>query len=753
MLATLAGVALVALSWLWQVAGWSADQIILQLDLPAQWWIWPVTGLLVLVPVGVPGLLLWRLPRSLAVRETGRAWFWAAIAAVLGSFVRAVPDAYAEAYLGCLAVVFAALGFFARRPAAEGAVKSRTAVALGVTGGAVMLLPWVLFGALGGLLETALAVLAAIAAGWLVVTVLDGRFWSPFAAQGRARLVVVGGLVAGVALLLIGSGVGDSGTQLTAMLVLAPLGFAVAALAPGSPAAAGWLAGLAALGPLAFADSEELSLFLLGMDVPFWIGIAALSAGALALLIGLIYALSLLRRVSGPPPVALRSLSAPIAAGLAVVALLAVGAGYAIAGQPGLHGEQLFVVMKEQAPLGDIPQRTGPDARDLRVETVYRRLTAFADESQRDLRRQLDRWKLHYTPYYLVNGILVDGGPLVRAWLSTRKDVGRVLLDPVLRPLPKQPPTPEHGDLASPPGVGWNVQMVGAPEAWARGDKGQGIVIGSSDSGVDGTHPALSGSYRGGDDSWYDPWYGSTQPTDYNGHGTHTVGSAVGAGGIGVAPGAQWVGCVNLARNLGSPSHYLDCLQFMLAPFPHGGNPFTDGHPRDAPHILTNSWGCPVIEGCDPGALRPAVAALATAGIAVVVAAGNSGPRCDSIVDPPATYDSVITVAAVDQQGRVAEFSSRGPSPAGKPDVAAPGENVVSALPGNTYGALSGTSMATPHVAGLIALLWSQQPQLIGDLDTTRRLLQRSAIPAVGVSADCGGLAGQVGAGIAHALG
>jgi subtilisin family serine protease len=219
-----------------------------------------------------------------------------------------------------------------------------------------------------------------------------------------------------------------------------------------------------------------------------------------------------------------------------------------------------------------------------------------------------------------------------------------------------------------------------------------------------------------------------------------------------VAPDAQWVGCVNLARNLGSPSHYLDCLQFMLAPFPRGANPFTDGRPDRAPHILTNSWGCPEIEGCDAGALRPATTALAAAGIAVVVAAGNSGPRCDSITDPPATYASAITVAAVTESRKVAEFSSRGPKPTGKPDIAAPGEQVVSALPGNTYGALDGTSMATPHVAGLIALLWSQRPELIGDLATTRGLLLDAADPEVTVSPDCGGAPGQIGAGIAQAV-
>src|SRR6185369_8656568 len=143
------------------------------------------------------------------------------------------------------------------------------------------------------------------------------------------------------------------------------------------------------------------------------------------------------------------------------------------------------------------------------------------------------------------------------------------------------------------------------------GDTGKGIVIGGSDSGVDGTHPALSGNFRGGDDSGLDPFAtgaAATAPTDHNGHGTHTMATAVGTG-VGVAPGAQWVACVNLPRNFGNPADYLTCLQFMLAPYPRGADPLRDGRPERAPHVLTNSWGCPDQEGCDRGSLGQAIAA------------------------------------------------------------------------------------------------------------------------------------------------
>ncbi|NUT37273.1 MAG: S8 family serine peptidase, partial [Hamadaea sp.] len=566
--------------------------------------------------------------------------------------------------------------------------------------------------------------------------------------------VVVGGLVAGVALVAVASGVGASGAQLAAIFVLPPLGFAAAALAPGSSQAVGWLVGLAAFGPLALVDPEEISLFLLGRDVPFWTIVATLASLLAALLAGLVYGLTTLTRVVAPHPgaasVGFRPRRGLVAGSLAAVVLLVSFAGYAFVGRPGFHGERLFVVMKDQASLAGLPTTTGVGpGREARVAAVYRRLVEHADATQADLRGELDRWNVSYKPYYLVNGVQVDGGPALRTLLAQRDDVDRVLLDPVVRPLPEQVPT-ERGSLTSPGTDHWNVDMVGAPAAWARGVTGSGIVVGSSDSGVDGAHPALAANFRGGPDSWFDPWNGTTTPTDRNGHGTHTLGTAVGGEGIGVAPGAQWVGCVNLARNLGSPSHYLDCLQFMLAPFPQGGDPFTDGRPGRAPHVLTNSWGCPVVEGCDPASLRPAIDALAAAGVAVVVAAGNSGPRCGSIQDPPAPYASAITVAAVTRSRTVAEFSSRGDGDAGKPDLAAPGESVVSAMPGGTYQAQDGTSMATPHVAGLIALLWSQEPALVGDLAATRAQLADAARPAQIAQADCGGTAAMVGAGIAE---
>jgi subtilisin family serine protease len=331
--------------------------------------------------------------------------------------------------------------------------------------------------------------------------------------------------------------------------------------------------------------------------------------------------------------------------------------------------------------------------------------------------------------------------------------VDRVLLDQQLRPLPQRAADTVGHAAAPPNSPQWNITAIHADQVWNQLHvTGQGITIGSSDTGVDVTHPDLQPGFRGGDDSWYDPWNGTRTPTDHGGHGTHTVGTAVGRGGIGVAPGAQWVGCVNLDRNLGSPSHYLNCLQFMLAPFPYGGDPLRDGRPERAPQILTNSWGCPPIEGCDFDALRPATAALAAAGIYVVAAAGNTGPGCTTVTDAPAPYRDVITVGAVDRNNQVVDFSSRGPTPDGlsKPDLVAPGKDVLSALPHDTYGEFSGTSMATPHVAGVVALMWSANPRLIGDIATTTRILDQTATP-VRAGSECGGPADIRGAGLVNA--
>ena len=133
----------------------------------------------------------------------------------------------------------------------------------------------------------------------------------------------------------------------------------------------------------------------------------------------------------------------------------------------------------------------------------------------------------------------------------------------------------------------------------------------------------------------------------------------------------------------------------------------------------------------------------------------DSGPSCRTVADPPAPYTETFTVGAVDEDGVVTSFSSRGPTPDGrvKPDIMAPGANILSALPDDTYGPLDGTSMATPHVAGVVALMWSANPKLIGDIGTTERILRETATQAQpGLSEPvCGAPQNIVGAGLVNA--
>ncbi|MER7458951.1 S8 family serine peptidase [Micromonospora sp. NPDC126480] len=760
------GLWIVGLTVVAQLGGWLADQILLVSGLDRATWLWPVTTVGVLLLAGTPTLALALAPRSATVRAAGRVWLTGLLAFAALGLLRALPPVHHEAYLAALAVTAGLAALVVRRlvaarttpPDGSGPVPRPAPVTLlGLAGGLVLLLPWVWVGALGGLLETLLAALAAAAVGALTAALLGDALWSRFAVgtpPRPARLVLVGGLVAGVALLPVGAAVGQSGAHLPLLFTLPPTGFALAGLAAaarrtaaGGGPGTGWLVGLGVFGPLAWTDAEEINLALVGSrDVPYWVAVATGTGLAVAVVLAVAYGVLLGRRHGARPGRAVAGVTAAIL--LAAVGVVAAGPG-----QPGLHGERLFVVLREQADLGGIPTTTGRAGRDARTTEVYRRLVETARRTQADLSGELRRFGLDHTPYYLVNAIEVDGGPLVRAWLAGRPEVDRVLVSQRIRPLPA-PAAPTRGEAPPPRGPEWNVRLLGADRVWSElGVTGAGVTVGSSDSGVDGAHPALAAGFRGGDDSWHDPWDGTSVPDDEGGHGTHTLGSAVGRGGIGVAPGASWTGCVNLDRNLGNPAYYLDCLQFMLAPFPPGGDPFTDGRPQRAPDILTNSWGCPALEGCDPRVLRPATDALDAAGILVVAAAGNTGPHCGSVDDPPAPYPDVLTVGAVDRQRRVTDFSSRGPTPGGeaKPDLVAPGADVLSAMPGGGYGELSGTSMATPQVAGVAALMWSANPALVGDLARTRRILTETANAVPVAAGACGGERNVAGAGLVDA--
>jgi subtilisin family serine protease len=172
-------------------------------------------------------------------------------------------------------------------------------------------------------------------------------------------------------------------------------------------------------------------------------------------------------------------------------------------------------------------------------------------------------------------------------------------------------------------------------------------------------------------------------------------------------------------------------MQFLLAPFPQHGSAFRDGDPARGANVVDAAWICPAWEGCDSLTLSIAVRHLADAGQMFVTGAGNDGPACGSIVSPGLASDA-LTVGASDRYGLLAPSSSRGPITADgsgriKPDVLAPGVGILSDLPDGRYAEFNGTSMAASHVAGVVALMWSANPALIGQIEPTRQILTQTA--------------------------
>jgi hypothetical protein len=646
-------------------------------------------------------------------------------------------------------------------PASPG-LSSQPAILSAALIAAVFAYPWLAWGALGSPLDTLLQALAALSLGLAAaVTVeaflLPGLRESETPDAGYPGGVVgflLSGLAAGVTLLIIASatGFGFSGMQLVLMLSLPAMGWAMVWLGrssqarfPASSLPMGLLAGAGLAAPMILIDPSELHI--LTSAYPGEIFQWALTAAGVSFLTGVGLAIVLfvviIRARRRDSELAFRKTKFS----LVLAAWLIGGAIYLGAGQPGFHGESLFVILKDQASL---PAYTPGEDYFAHRQLIYTTLVQHAEDSQAGLSQQFERLSLRYTPYYLINGLEVQGGPLLRLWLSSRAEVDRVLLNPWMRPLTASPPA-NTGDQPAPEGIPWNLQLIQAERVWNElGVTGTGIVIGQSDSGVQWDHPELLASYRGQIDqseqhdyNWLDPWYGTPAPVDPGGHGTHTLSTITGSS-TGVAPSATWYACANLVRIFGNPALYLDCMQFMLAPYPTGGDPFRDGNSSLGAHVTNNSWGCPDIEGCDPDALLPAAQALRAAGIFVAVSAGNDGPTCQTINAPLAIYGEVFSVGAISPAGELADFSSRGPvtvdgSGRVKPDILAPGVDVLSAYPGSTYQINMGTSMAGPHVAGVVALIWSANPDLIGDIQRTEQILIQSAQPYTGRVPVCPG--------------
>ncbi|HMA35787.1 MAG TPA: S8 family serine peptidase [Chloroflexia bacterium] len=421
------------------------------------------------------------------------------------------------------------------------------------------------------------------------------------------------------------------------------------------------------------------------------------------------------------------------------------------------------ILLADQADLSAAYTMTDQDARGW---YVYTTLHSHAEQSQQPLRALLAARGLPYQAFWVANALITTlDRPLVDL-LAARADVRAIESNATQRWIEDPAIADLHAAPAAATTIEYGVQNVNAPQVWAMGYTGQGIVVGNADTGMRWTHAALKPHYRGWNGTtadhnynWHDAIHDATNnpcgnnsqvPCDDNGHGTHTTGTTTGDDGsgnqIGVAPGAKWIGCHNMDQGNGTPARYTECFQWFIAPTDLSGN---NPDPTKRPHVINNSWECPASEGCAALTLQTIVDSTQAAGIFVEASAQNSGPGCSTVQNPPAIYASAFSTGAYDINNTLAGFSSRGPVTADgsnrlKPNISAPGVNNRSSYSTSdtSYANLSGTSMAGPHVVGVVALLWSARPQLARDITTTKTILQNTANPNVIVSPvqTCGGI-------------
>jgi len=367
--------------------------------------------------------------------------------------------------------------------------------------------------------------------------------------------------------------------------------------------------------------------------------------------------------------------------------------------------------------------------RPLRRSQMVKDMKTAAEQSQREVRSFLSRRGVKEAKnLWVVNGMAFTARPETIQGLADRPDVLSVQID---RAIHKSEVLLQNFAPPEP-----NITQIGASDLWPSGYLGQGAVVGLMDTGADVNHPDLAGTWRGGANSWFDPYnVHPALPFDNDGHGTAVLGVMVGGdfGGttIGVAPAAKWI-AGKMFNDDGftyySVIHQL--FQWFLDP---DGDPDTD----DAPDVVNGSWGfeSPDLVGqcfnMFPADFQLEIDALNAAGIAVVFAAGNAGPNPATSISP-ANYPGVIAAGSVNNMNVIENSSSRGPSACDQriyPDVVAPGVGIVTTdlsfggIP--NYAAGTGTSFSAPHVSGMLALLRSAFPG--ASLDQVKTALTSTA--------------------------
>ncbi len=366
----------------------------------------------------------------------------------------------------------------------------------------------------------------------------------------------------------------------------------------------------------------------------------------------------------------------------------------------------VIVTLADQAVIGQFSEMP----RRLRRAAIIKSLKEKAEHSQMPLRTFLQNRGIKKSiQLWLINGMALTAGADVIRELANDPRVDEIRMDAVI-PL-------AHVTYTATTVAEWNIDRIHARDLWDLGFKGQKITVATMDSGVDGNHPDLAGRWRGGSNSWFDPYGRYAQPHDSDGHGTLVTGILVGGNGggtaIGVAPKANWI-AVKIFDDDGNAraSAIHQGFQWLLDP---DGNPDTD----DAPDVLNNSWGFSKAEDLCIKEYESDIHALKASGIAVVFSAGNDGPQ-PATSSAPANNAGILSVGAIDRSNHLSDFSSRGPSSCDGsiyPRVVAPGSAITSSdlslggIPGS-YAVVSGTSFSAPHVAGAMALLLSAFPGL-----------------------------------------
>jgi len=377
------------------------------------------------------------------------------------------------------------------------------------------------------------------------------------------------------------------------------------------------------------------------------------------------------------------------------------------------------------------------EVRGQKMTSLRSALIANAEESQRSARKVLDTKQANYQPFWITNTIIVRAADvkLVNelSQLGEISEIREMIVVPVEPVEVTETQQPRQGQ------VQWGVRKVMADQIWAKGNYGQGIIVAAVDTGVLGTHRILRSNFIG-EYGWFEPTGRSPVPRDLNGHGTHTMGTIAGAEGYGVAPNSTWMACMGCAGSSCSEFDLISCGEFIACPhLPDMSMPDCS----KAPHLVSNSWGSS-LGGQDW--YDDVIRGWNDAEIISLFSAGNSGTSCGS-VGSPGDRPGVIGVAATDVNDVLAYFSSVGPAVSGsehKPEIAAPGVDVLSSYNSNdnSFTTMSGTSMACPHVAGSVALLLVEKPELIGNYQGVRSALFGGAQTQglTGAGRVCGGI-------------